>query len=416
VDDQHPDLIGKVTQNRSFILGTCHHFGIWAYTCVINEENSRPIITPSNEGFHGTHVAGIIGAASNNSSGIAGINWESEILAINVFQRSEGVCINAGSQICSGEISIGSAIVEAVNINAKVINLSLGGSGYEYCEWGCLRRVFTHSNEFGAVQYADKKRVTVVAASGNGVPVRQPDGTLRNIGIRISPFTGSESFRGFYPASFNEVISVSALNQNGTNRTVFSNFGKIDISAPGENIFSTDLNNAYSSRNGTSMAAPMVSAFAGLILALDPNLHPKSVLEAMCANPTPVAINDDRGTNAEFVGCGRINLGATLNTVNNSLPLPKITTNCGGDGEAACPAGRWFEQFSFQFTVQGGVTPFKWSYSNGSLPHASSLNQDTGILSGGPTWWFGPGWTFDIKVTDSRGKSDTKKIYFQSGL
>jgi subtilisin family serine protease len=396
VDDQHSDLQGKVIQNRSFFLGTCYHFGIWAYSCITTGNDSKPP-TVGIDNYHGTHVAGIIGASTDNSIGVSGINWESEIVAIKVLS-----VLGSNNRLTTTEDVIGAGIVEAVNINAKVINLSLGGGGYEYCQWGCLVRVFTHSTEFGSVQYADKKRVTVIAAAGNS-------------GIKISQPTGSESFQGFYPASFNEVISVSALSQNGTSRASFSNYGKIDIAAPGSSIYSTKLNNTFDYDSGTSMAAPMVSAFAGLILAIDPNLHPKSVLEAMCTNATPVTINDNRGTNAEFVGCGRINLGATLNTVNSSLPLPKITTNCGGDGEAVCPAGRWFEQFSFQFTVKDGVAPFKWSYQGG-LPANTSLNPDTGALCCGPTYWFGPGWTFDVKVTDSRGKSDIKKVYFQSGL
>lgn len=71
VDDQHPDLVGRITQNRSFFWGTCYDFGN-PYSCIEHRDNSRPI--PSPKASHGTHVAGIIGALSNNNTGVAGIN------------------------------------------------------------------------------------------------------------------------------------------------------------------------------------------------------------------------------------------------------------------------------------------------------------------------------------------------------
>ncbi len=75
---------------------------------------------------------------------------------------------------------------------------------------------------------------------------------------------------------------------------------------------------------------------------------------------------------------------------------------------------KWFGSFSHQFTVKDGVPPLKWS-SIGGLPSNSNLNPDTGVLCCGPTYWLG-GWIFDVIVTDSRGKSDTKQVNFNSSL
>lgn len=113
-----------------------------------------------------------------------------------------------------------------------------------------------------------------------------------------------------------------------------------------------------------------------------------------------------------------INVNASLSYLFSQLPTPIITNECDAGfpfPDNTCIAGRWFEQFSYQFNAVSGTPPFQWS-AEGGLPSNTSLNPDTGLLCCGPTYWLGSGWTFDVKVTDSRGKSDTKKVYFQSGL
>ncbi len=430
VDDTHPDLQGKVIQNRGFYLGTCdsftNSFGItfttFPYPCALNTPNSRP-----DTSRHGTLVAGIAAAKTDNGLGVAGINWDSQLLSIKI----DYVDLNAGVAGQMDEIPAGYAMIEAVNKNANILNMSFGGAGYSYCNFfGCFH---TAPIEFGAVKYAHKKRALLVACAGNAnnnapIDPNKPNDTRPR---RISPYPGSTSFAGFFPASFPEVISVSALSENGTNRAAASNFGKVDISAPGERITTTDYSgnlgsNSYIVTGGTSLSAPMVAGFAGLILAMNPNLSPEEVKRLMCRNATQVTVSPYIGTeyngsglpNSEYVGCGMINLGGTLTAMQNEIPSPTITTNCvSGDGfpPNTCIAGRWFTGFSFQFNASNGVPPYTWS-SVGVLPDKTTLNSSTGVLSGGPTGWFGPGWTFDVIVTDSRGMTDRKTFYFQSSL
>ncbi len=79
---------------------------------------------------------------------------------------------------------------------------------------------------------------------------------------------------------------------------------------------------------------------------------------------------------------------------------------------------KWFESFSFQLeAISGtpGTKGYTWS-SIGGLPPNTSLNPTTGVLSGGPTYWFGPGWNFDVIATDSKGKQDRRTYSFQTGL
>ncbi|PJZ37694.1 hypothetical protein CH354_00010 [Leptospira levettii] len=399
IDDTHPDLVGKIIQNRSFEPATCYHWGIFPYECVTHSAMSRPLFNGKFGWNHGTHVAGTIGASTNNGIGIAGITWSNPIIAINVFYP--GIM----NDPISSDRLIAYGILDAINAGAKVINMSLGAEGYEYCQWGCLVRIHTSALTRDAVRYGEAKRVVMVASSGNK-------------GRRISPFPGTSQERGSFPASFNEVISVGNLDASNSYsfRYPDSNYGKVDIVAPGSFILSTSTNNQYIFMTGTSMAAPMVSGLAALILSVDPNYHPKDVLKAMCNQATPLTQTGNPMIDREYFGCGRINIGATLAALVPAPLRPNIVSYCGAVDQVACPAGRWFLPWEFQFVATGGTPPFQWTYEDGGLPTNSWLDPNTGRLVGGATWWFGPGWTFMLRVTDSAGQSDIRSFYFASGL
>jgi len=415
VDDTHEDLTGRVIQNRSFYNGTCYNFG-WAYSCIQTRENSRPQTTGH---WHGTAVAGILGATANNSRGIAGLNWGSRILAINAFNDA----LESDGAPRTNDALVGTGIIEATNRGAKVINLSLGGYGNEYIRLYPLGRtviIHSHPTELGAVKYAYKKKVTVIVAAGNDKR-------------EISGYPGVWSFQGSFPASFPEVISVSGLRVN-SDRSIGlydglenitntgndgTNFGKVEISAPAQFILYPNLiSHEYATHRGTSFAAPMVSALAGLLLSLDSNKRPDHVLSLLCDHATKVTINSDATINRKYIGCGMINVNASLSYLFSQLPTPTITNECDAGfpfPDNTCIAGRWFEQFSYQFNAVSGTPPFKWS-AEGGLPSNTRLNADTGTLCCGPTNSSGYGWNFDVIVTDSKGKKDRKSFYFQSGL
>ncbi|SFA43785.1 thermitase Serine peptidase. MEROPS family S08A [Parageobacillus thermantarcticus] len=198
VDYKHPDLDGKVIKGYDFV------------------DNDYDPMDLNN---HGTHVAGIAAAETNNATGIAGMAPNTKILAVRALDRNG-----------SGTLSdIADAIMYAADSGAEVINLSLG----------CDCHTTTLEN---AVNYAWNKGSVVVAAAGN-------DGSSAT----------------FEPASYENVIAVGAVDQYDRLAS-FSNYGTwVDVVAPGVDIASTITGNRYAYMSGTSMASPHVAGLAALL-------------------------------------------------------------------------------------------------------------------------------------------------------
>lgn len=207
-DFSHPDLADKLVAGWDFA----------------NNDND-----PSDDNGHGTHVSGIIAAATNNGIGIAGVGFNTRVLVVKSLNAQ-------GSGYYS---TIAQGITYAADQGARIINLSLRGT-------------IPSSVLEDAVKYATSKGVLVVAAAGND---------------------GSDS--PVYPAAYPETLAVAATDWNDQ-RWGISNFGDfVDVAAPGVGVYSTDWAGGagpYASRSGTSMAAPHVAGVAALVLAANPNL------------------------------------------------------------------------------------------------------------------------------------------------
>jgi thermitase len=178
---------------------------------------------------HGTHVAGILAATGNDGNGVAGVNWNAQIMVVKVLDSSGN---GSTDQAVSG-------IYYAVQHGAKVINASWGGGPYSEAMKD-------------AIAYAGSMGVVFVTAAGN-------DGANAD----ASPS---------YPGSYNlpNEISVAAVDQNG-NLAPYSDYGPqtIALAAPGSNIFST-IPNGFATYSGTSMATPYVSGVISLVAGLEP--------------------------------------------------------------------------------------------------------------------------------------------------
>lgn len=207
---------------------------------------------PRDDHGHGSHVAGIIAAQANNNTGIAGIAWISKILPQRVFKMVLKEKDPVGSTADTA-----AAIIDSVAQGARVINLSLGAYGKNAADIICP-----------AVEQAVEDGAVVVAAAGNDT-----------------------SSNPFYPAACPDVIAVASVNA-ANQRSDFTNHGPhVDLSAPGESIYSTLVigtgnglidcpmcsPSGYGYFSGTSMAAPHVSGVAALLLARYPNWTPEQV-------------------------------------------------------------------------------------------------------------------------------------------
>ncbi|MDA8432176.1 MAG: S8 family serine peptidase, partial [Nitrospiraceae bacterium] len=211
---------------------------------------------PWDDFGHGTHVAGIIGATGNNGLGIAGVNWNVELMPLKVL---DGSGMGTTSAIVD---AIGYAVFKGV----KIMNASLGGPAMSYA----MRDALVDAGQAGTI---------LIAAAGNGSADNPVDGVGDN--NDVSPT---------YPASYvlDNVISVAATDQNDR-RTAFSNFGlqTVHVAAPGQYIMSTvptTVSNVflgdwctgiatagYNVCSGTSMAAPHVAGLAALLYSVYPD-------------------------------------------------------------------------------------------------------------------------------------------------
>jgi serine protease len=302
----HPDLSSKLLPGYDFVSD------------LLNAgDGNGPDADPTDLGggsdYHGSHVAGIIAAATNNTVGVAGVSWGARVVPVRVLGKDGGGTV---ADILMGLRWAAGLNVPGVPTNpnpARVVNLSLGGDG------GCSK---AEQDVFD--QLAAAGVVTVVAA-GNA---------------NVDASTSS-------PANCSKVIAVGATGPDGK-RAYYSNFGaRIDVMAPGGNssvlikvgnqqvpggILSTVKNDTttpatydYAFYEGTSQAAPQVAGVAALLLSTQPTLTPPQVLAQMRANAHP--LNDaDCGAKA---GCGGgvVDAAATLkgSPVPVQPPPPVVT-------------------------------------------------------------------------------------------
>ena len=273
VDPDHVDLAGKLTDGYNAFTDTDDY---------------------ADEHGHGTHVAGIAAAMTNNVSGIAGVSWHAPIMPVKALdEQGEGSLFE-----------ITNAIIWATDHGAKVINLSLGDDQ-------------PSDMLYEAIRYAYERDVVLIAASGN-----------ENVDTPM------------YPAAYDEVFAISAVDAQ-LEKAVFSNYGPyIDVAAPGQNIPSTFLNDQYVFMSGTSMAAPHVTGLAALIRAFRPELTNEEVMQLMRETA------DDLGEAGydSYFGYGQINVFKALQFLeeNDSRVLSQLVE----DRLSGASEENWLEQDS----------------------------------------------------------------------
>lgn len=241
INIDHPDLANKV---------------VAGWDAVENDNDPRPC--GGNDGLHGSHVSGIVGADTDNSLGIASIGWNVSVMPVKIGQCSDGALV-AGYE----------GVEWAASNGADVINMSWGGGG---------------SGQYGQNICNDAwaQGAILIAAAGNDDENTQ-----------------------FYPAAYNNVVSVASTNQSDQ-KSSFSQYGTwIDISAPGSSILSTDQNSSYQVLQGTSMASPLVAGLMGLMKSHASNATNTDLIN--CLYSGAENIDAQNGGYIGQLGAGRIN-------------------------------------------------------------------------------------------------------------
>ena len=244
VSSTHIELAGKLVPGRNVIGANAN--------------------TEDDHG-HGTQSAGVIGAVTNNATGVASYCWKCSIMPVKVM-ASNG--LGTMSDLAAG-------ITWATDHGAKVISMSLSGPAGT-------------STLAGAVKYASDRGVVLAAAAGN-------DGTT-------APR---------YPAAYSDVIGVAGSDTTDLLYT-WSNSGSwVDVSAPGVNM-TTNYTGGYANYAGTSSATPVVAAIAGLALSYDPEATAEQVRDALKSTAVPVP----------GVAFGRVDALATVQAMDSGQAAP----------------------------------------------------------------------------------------------
>jgi uncharacterized delta-60 repeat protein len=465
VDYNHPDLAANMWVNTVELNGTpgVDNDG----NGIIGDIHGMNAIDgsgdPMDDHFHGTHVAGTIGAVSNNTIGVAGVNWNIKIIACK-FLDSTGSGSTSDALECMQYLKK----LKDSGVNLVAINNSWGGGGYS-----------------SALDYAIAAMpdVLFIAAAGNE--------------------TNNNDTNPHYPSNYNQpnVISVAALAQD-EKLAYFSNFGKetVHVTAPGVNIASTyplalaaDPNNAYVYLSGTSMATPHVTGLAALLKAQDPGRDWRAIKNLLYSSGEAVGtladksltgrlINADTATNCtdsplfkllqypknvvpgvtQTIRVMSLNCAAAAGPVTMNIEGfgPIVLTDDGLNGDTLANdgifSGRWTPPdytaremtvtaptgsttvevsivtmdnptadfpvvvatdvnsfimpaggpVSFTLTGKYGSAPYSWSIAKGELPAGLGLTAASGLISGTPSGNSNNIITF--RVTDAKGFSVDK--------
>ncbi len=306
--------------------------------------------------WHGTHVAGTIGANSNNSSGVAGINWYSKVQPVRVIGKGGGY----DSDIIDGmRWAAGLSVVGApVNASpAKALNLSLGGIS------GCSAAYQAAINEIIAAG------AVVVVAAGND----NADAALDSPGNCLG------------------VITVAATKRNG-GRASYSNFGPtVEISAPGGDLTMTSPGNFSAAPDGvlsltnsgtqapisstvdffkylvgTSMATPHISGIVSLMFSVRPSLTPAQVLSKLQASARAFPTGTDSDCTTSTCGAGIVNAADAVKGLNLAAP------GLSGAAQSA-------SSILWNWTTNGNSCPASLTYTLINASNGATINSGTAL-------------------------------------
>jgi thermitase len=252
VDFSHPDLQDNILSNG------------WDF--VFDDDD------PTDDHGHGTMVAGLLAADTNNNRGVAGLTWNCRVLPVKGIDKN-------GQGYTSWMLE---AIIWAADRGVDVINLSVGADGPSQALEAALK-------------YAHDRNIIMVSSAGN----------------RQGPVA--------YPAAYDDYVLAVAASDNNDKLASFNNFGpEIDLAAPGISVFCCvplwfygQSALPYNFFTGTSIAVPHVSALAALIRTIKPWLSADQVMDIIRMSADDINSSEHPGRD-DFAGYGRINMSRAL--------------------------------------------------------------------------------------------------------
>jgi subtilisin family serine protease len=336
VSASHPDLTGKVLRGYDFVNGDTD---------------------ASDDNGHGTAVAGITAASTNNGVGMAGVSWNSMILPVKVL----------GANGSGSYSAMANGITWAADNGARIINLSLGGTSSSR----------TLQN---AVNYAWSRNIILVAAAGN-------NGNSTPV----------------YPGACANVVAVSATDSVDS-RPSWSNYGSyVDVAAPGVNVLTLSGANSYANWNGTSFSSPVTAGVVALMAAGNPGLSNAGVVDALLRN------SDDIGAAGYdvYYGQGRVNARRAVAAVANTVPSDSTPPSVafGSPSGGATLAGTVNVNLSASDNV--GVTKVEF-YIGGVLYGQS--NSATASFSWDTTTYLDGAYTLEARAYDTANNTASNSI------
>ena len=365
------------------------------FPCYAGEDCSLEDNDPNDFQGHGTHVAGIAGAVTNNGIGVAG--------TCSNFCKIMPVRAGFTDQYGGGALEtddIAQSLIYATDNGANIISMSFGG--------------FNSNLVQNAINYAFNQGVILVAAAGN---------------------SGVNDPLMAYPAAYPNVIAVGASDQNDQREWRFTNHGAwVDISAPGTDIRSTisptspmnaypqysvycpSLSECYLQLSGTSMAAPLVSGVIGLALAKNPSLTQDQIL-TLVHSSSDLMPPLNPGWPWGYTGTGRINAFETVqsNYVSLALLNPNLDHSVNGPQNlqiGGIASGQNFQKYRLDIAY-GGDLPLNPSWIN--VKSDTFIPVNNGLLGtlnpNALNLWPGT-YTLRLLVTDINGKTWEDRTVF----
>lgn len=305
---------------------------------------------------HGTGSAGTLGAVGNNGIGVAGANWDVDIIPVRI-------AISDGNS--SAYISTMAVCIEyAADNGARVVNLSYGGIQYETIN--------------AAAQYLRDRNGLLFMSAGN---------------------SGQE--HADYP-DFISFVGVGATDRND-NRASFSSWGTyVDITAPGVEILTTYPDNRYVYYSGTSFSSPLTAGIAALMVAANPNITPDEIENGLFSTAVDIgAAGDDN-----VFGHGLVDAAAAVTYAQNAggtnPPTAEIIVSAN-----SVPFGTPvdFDGGNSSDTEGGSIVSYDWDLGDGNTSNQVTINDHVYAQAGS--------YEVTLTVTDNDGLSDSASTSVQ---